>query len=82
MSILREIHSWSQGLPEWQQDAIAKLYTNRVLKDSDWEHLYALAKAEVGIDDPKAHKGVNSRNGKNRTLSLATRCQRRVARLR
>lgn len=52
MTILREIHTWSKGLVTWQQDAIARLYVNRVLSDNDIEDLYALAKAEAGIPDP------------------------------
>lgn len=51
MSILQEIHNWSKELPEWQQDAIAKLYVNRNLSVAQLDHLYALAKAEVGIPD-------------------------------
>lgn len=51
MSILKEIHNWSKDLPEWQQDAIAKLYVNRSLSIDQLNHLYALAKAEVGIPD-------------------------------
>ncbi|QTP58242.1 AAA family ATPase [Billgrantia antri] len=53
MSILQEIHTWSQTLPLWQQDAIARLYANRTLKPSDYDDLYALAKAEAGIPDPE-----------------------------
>lgn len=53
MKILQEIHSWSKGLPAWQQDAIARIYANRELAASDIDDLYALAKAEVGIEDPQ-----------------------------
>lgn len=52
MSIFQEIHAWSQNLPPWQQDAIARLYANRTLQPADYDDLYALAKAAVGIDDP------------------------------
>lgn len=50
MTILKEIHTWSKGLPAWQQDAIARIYANRDLSAADIEDLYALAKAEKGID--------------------------------
>ena len=53
MTILKEIHAWSKGLPAWQQDAIARLYANRDLSATDIEDLYALAKAEKGIEDPQ-----------------------------
>ncbi|MGE0290471.1 MAG: AAA family ATPase [Bradyrhizobium sp.] len=52
MTILQEIHAWSKGLSAWQQDAIARTYANPVLSPADIEDLYALAKAEAGIEDP------------------------------
>ncbi len=51
MTILQEIHRWSKGLAAWQQDAIARIYTNRELTAADLEDLYALAKTAVGIAD-------------------------------
>lgn len=57
MTILQEIHSWSKKtLPAWQQDAIARLYANRVLTPTDLEDLYALAKVEAGIPDADDRK--------------------------
>ncbi|MBT9540579.1 AAA family ATPase [Thiobacillus sp.] len=53
MSILQEIYTWSQDLAVWQQDAIARLYTERELGAIDLEDLYALAKSEAGIPDPQ-----------------------------
>lgn len=53
MSILSEIYPWSKNLPAWQQDAVARLYENRQLSDADWDDLYALAKQEIGIEDPQ-----------------------------
>jgi len=52
MTILQQIHAWSKQLPAWQQDAIARLYANRMLSAADLDDLYALAKVEVGIPDP------------------------------
>ncbi len=61
MTILQEIHAWSKGQPAWQQDAIARIYANRALASADVEDLYALAKAEAGIEDPqkRAPKGLD-----------------------
>jgi hypothetical protein len=53
VTILQEIHTWSKGLPAWQQDAIARIYANRTLEAGDLEDLYALAKTAAGIEDPK-----------------------------
>jgi energy-coupling factor transporter ATP-binding protein EcfA2 len=53
MTILQEIHVWSKDLAAWQQDAIARLYADRILTAADIEDLYALAKGEVGIADPQ-----------------------------
>ena len=58
MSILQEIHAWSKGLAAWQQDAIARLYADRELTNSDFDDLYALAKAEAGIPDPEGRTPV------------------------
>lgn len=52
-TILEEIQTWSQDLPEWQQDALSRLYSQRKLSTTDLDDLYALAKSEVGIPDPE-----------------------------
>lgn len=49
MSILQEIQKWSENLPAWQQEAVAKLYAAKTLSDNDWTRLYALLKIEHGI---------------------------------
>lgn len=56
LTILQEIQKWSRGLPDWQQDAIRRLYDNRSLSAVDLEDLYAMAKAEQTIDDPFKRK--------------------------
>lgn len=53
MTILQEIHAWSKDLAAWQQDAIARLYSDRTLSAADLDDLYALAKVESGIPDPE-----------------------------
>ena len=53
MSILREILIWSQDLPAWQSDAIARLFVQEALSPEDLDDLFALLKAEHGIPDPK-----------------------------
>lgn len=53
MTILQEIMKWSQVLPAWQQDAIARLYVRPVLSDQDFDDLYAILKSAHGIHDPK-----------------------------
>ena len=56
MSVLQEIHTWSQSLPEWQSDAIRRLFANGSLTSDDLADLFALLKAENGIIDPQARK--------------------------
>jgi AAA domain len=56
VSFLQEIHSWSRNLAAWQQDAIARLYANRTLIQADKDDLFALAKAEHGIEDPEGRQ--------------------------
>lgn len=53
MSILQEILKWSQNLPAWQSDAIARLFVQGTLAAEDLEDLFALLKVEHGIPDPK-----------------------------
>jgi energy-coupling factor transporter ATP-binding protein EcfA2 len=53
MVILHEILKWSKGLPEWQQDAIARLYAKPDLSVQDFDDVYALLKAAHGIIDTK-----------------------------
>lgn len=51
MSILQEILTWSEGLPAWQSDAIARLFAKVAISDNDLDDLFALLKAEHGIPD-------------------------------
>lgn len=53
MAILQEILVWTQGLPAWQSDAVARLLTKQALTPQDHEDLYALLKLANGIQDPK-----------------------------
>lgn len=53
MSILQEIHNWSQSQPAWQQDAIRRLYVDRNLSAADLDDLYAIAKSAQGVEDPE-----------------------------
>lgn len=56
MSILQEILNWSEGLPAWQSDAIARLFEKEELSYDDMEDLFALLKSEHGIPDPLDRK--------------------------
>jgi energy-coupling factor transporter ATP-binding protein EcfA2 len=56
MSILQEILGWTQGLPAWQSDAIARLFAKQNLGAEDIDDLVALLKAEHGIPDTKGRK--------------------------
>ncbi|MBK8570423.1 MAG: hypothetical protein IPN81_10975 [Nitrosomonadales bacterium] len=51
MTILQEILKWSQGIPAWQQDAIARLYVKPDLSTQDFDDMYALLKSAHGIPD-------------------------------
>lgn len=53
MSILQEILVWSQGLPAWQSDAVARLLAKQTLSADDQDDLLALLKLAHGIRDPK-----------------------------
>lgn len=51
MSILQEILKWTQGLPAWQSDAVARLLAKQTLDVQDQADLFALLKAAHGIPD-------------------------------
>ena len=51
MTILQEILKWSQSIPAWQQDAIARLYVKPDLTAQDFDDMYALLKSAHGIPD-------------------------------
>lgn len=56
MSILQEILSWTQGLPAWQSDAVARLLAKQTLTAEDQDDLFALLKLAHGIPDPKGRQ--------------------------
>jgi hypothetical protein len=53
MSIMQEILAWTQGLPAWQSDAVARLLEKSTLTADDLDDLFALLKLSHGIPDPK-----------------------------
>lgn len=53
MSILQEILAWTQGVPPWQSDAVARLLAKQTLSAGDQDDLFALLKSAHGIPDPK-----------------------------
>lgn len=56
MSLLQEILNWSQNLPDWQSDAVARLLAKQTLTIEDQEDLYSLLKLANGIPDAKGRK--------------------------
>lgn len=56
LSLLQEILNWSQSLPAWQSDAVARLLAKQSLTAEDQDDLLALLKAANGIPDPKGRK--------------------------
>ena len=53
MALLHEILKWSQSLPAWQSDAVARLLAKQTLTPHDEADLFALLKIAHGIPDPK-----------------------------
>ncbi len=56
MSILQEILEWSKNLPDWESDALHRLFMKQTLTETDLEDLYAMLKAEHGISDIRERK--------------------------
>lgn len=51
MAILQEILKWTEGLPAWQSDAVARLLAKQTLAAVDLDDLFALLKVAHGIPD-------------------------------
>jgi energy-coupling factor transporter ATP-binding protein EcfA2 len=56
LSILQEILKWTNNLPAWQSDAVARLLARQTLTADDLDDLFALLKAEHDIPDAKGRK--------------------------
>ncbi len=54
MALLQEILKWTETLPAWQSDAVARLLAKPTLMPDDEADLFALLKSAHGIPDPKA----------------------------
>lgn len=54
MALLQEIHKWTESLPAWQSDAVARLLAKQTLMPDDEADLFALLKSAHDIPDPKA----------------------------
>lgn len=50
MNVAQEILEWSQHLPMWQRDALRRIMTTAELSQVDEDEIYALARAEYGLD--------------------------------
>jgi energy-coupling factor transporter ATP-binding protein EcfA2 len=56
LTLLQEILSWSQTLPAWQSDAVARLLAKQALTAEDQDDLFALLKSAHGIADPNGRR--------------------------
>lgn len=48
-TILNEILAWSKTLPQWQADAVRRLFVRVELTEEDFEEIYCMAKAQYKI---------------------------------
>ena len=58
MSVLQDIVEWNKSLPDWQSDAIARLFSKQSLSTQDVDDLLALVKQKYEIPDPQNRKAV------------------------
>jgi len=52
MGVLSQIAKWTEGLPDWQSDAVRRIFVKGDLTDSDRKELLAILKKTKGIKDP------------------------------
>jgi len=50
-SALHSVLEWSEGRPDWQRDALRRLYESGALSVQDEEELYAIARSARGVGD-------------------------------
>jgi len=53
MGVLAEIGKWTEGLPDWQSDAVRRIFVKGNLANGDQKELLAILKKSKGIEDPK-----------------------------
>ncbi|MCK4788815.1 MAG: AAA family ATPase [Desulfobacteraceae bacterium] len=58
MTLLNEILSWSNTLPDWQRDALRRLFQQEDLMQQGYDDLYAMLKAVHGIPDPQKRQSI------------------------
>ena len=58
MNVLESIFEWSQGLHDWQRDALRRVLEKGPLDDQDADDLRALVKSSVDIADAKKRQAV------------------------
>jgi len=52
MSVLSQIAEWAKGLPDWQSDAVPRIFVKGDLTESDRKEFLAMLKKSKGIVDP------------------------------
>lgn len=72
MSIEKEIISWLQSKPNWQQEAVARSLANGQLKDLDLDELTALCKTMHGQErtDTRNFSGLDGHSVQNQALHI------------
>lgn len=55
MALLTDILEWSEGISNWQSDALRRLITNNGLSDLDIEELVSILQTEYELKDPEKH---------------------------
>ena len=81
MKVVVEILKWAEKLPNWQSDALRRIWTQDKLSDQDVSDILTLLKAEHGLEDghelpscvklTKDHIGSGSVHGKKTILKSA-----------
>jgi len=52
MSVRNQILKWVEGLPDWQNDAVRRIFVKGDLTESDRKELLVILKKTKGIEDP------------------------------
>ena len=69
---MEEILKWAETLPDWQSDAIRRIWINGELADSDEEEILCFLKKHVDLDIPEEKANIEPMQFSKNDISSAT----------
>jgi energy-coupling factor transporter ATP-binding protein EcfA2 len=58
MAFVHDVLAWSKSTPNWQQDALRRLFQSERLTGTDLDEIYSLLKLEHGVNQDEIHTAI------------------------